>query len=568
MASVSGETDNELSDHQDKFHVREDVNTHVPVGVSAPSGLSAPSDGAGPSGVSVAFDSGDLKALKETCQYVTTIVSNLQQQMSTLNPGAQQCIKDLNTHLRSLVMEPPVGSGGLDGKPDVRAKAKLYKSTPPTYQSDSSSSESAVAQPVTEKRKSRHRSSHSSINQRVSSDNPGKGKHLMRDDFGGSRGRKSALALSPDQLLEVLSRMDSRTVPKPDKFDMVTGQSFTDFLVSFEEYCSNTFRGSSSLWVSELGRFLSGTIHDAYLAVRTPNDSFNSIKRKLTKWCSDTQEVTEKDTRRRFERAKMQPQDSFRLYAAQLEKAFTLAHPSRDVENSGSLRRKFMETVPRAFRKQLSTARSLSLTMHNRELTWSNILSLASRQDAEDEVTGTSCEGEESEVWFNSQPRSTSVSYLPYTVDSQPFNVVQSSLNLSAPAWHSGRLPSARNNFESRRSPQLVGSQEIVSESRTCYYCNRAGHVKADCRRFNGLCLVCGSPSHQISTCPQRRPFNYNANVTHDSPTLNRKVTFETDNFVVPSAQNNAEQGVELTESSGPALNYRAPRGRGTPRRS
>jgi hypothetical protein len=145
---------------------------------------------------------------------------------------------------------------------------------------------------------------------------------------------------------------------------------------------------------------------------------------------------------------------------------------------------------------------------------------------------------------------------------------VQSSLNPSPPAWQSGRLHSARNNFESRRSPQLVGSQEIVSESRTCYYCNRAGHVKADCRRFNGLCLVCGSPSHQISTCPQRRPFNSNAYVTHDSPTLNRKVTFETDNFAVPSAQNNAEQGVELPESSGAALNSRAPRGRGTPRRS
>jgi hypothetical protein len=549
MASLSEETDNELSDRRDEPRVKGGVDTHAVPRVLVPSGV------AGTAGSSVAFGSDDLKALRDTCQYVTTIVSNLQQQMSTLTPSAQQCVEDLNTHLRSLVMEPSVGSRGLDKKPAVRAKIKLDKLTPPKYQSDSSSSESALAQPSTERRKIRHsrsvRSSHSFTDQGVSSYNPGKGKHLLQEDFGGSREKKSSLVLSPDQLLEVLSRMDSRTVPRPDMFDMATGQSFPDFLFSFEEYCGNTFRGSSSLWVSELGRFLSGTIHDAYLAIRTPNDSFNSIKRKLTKWCSDAQEVTEKDTRRRFEKAKMQPQDSFRLYAAQLEKAFTLAHPSRDVENSGSLRRKFMETVPRAFRKQLSTARSFSLTMHNRELTWSNILSLASRQDAEDELTETSCRGEESEVWFNSQPR----------------NVMPSSQNPSTPAWHSPLLSSARNNSESQ-SPQRVGSQEVVFESRTCHYCNRTGHVKADCRRFNGLCLVCGSPSHQISTCPQRRSFNSNVNVSPASPTLKRKVTFQPNDFDVTSAQDNAEQGVELPESSGAALNSRAPRGRGTPRRS
>lgn len=47
--------------------------------------------------------------------------------------------------------------------------------------------------------------------------------------------------------ISALSNFDHRTVPKPDKYDSSSGQSFRSFLQYFEEYCSNTFRGSSSL---------------------------------------------------------------------------------------------------------------------------------------------------------------------------------------------------------------------------------------------------------------------------------------------------------------------------------
>lgn len=330
-------------------------------------------------------------------------------------------------------------------------------------------------------------------------------------------------------------------VPKPEVFESESGQSFDQFLRTFEEYCRHTFRGSSSLWIGELGRLLFGDMKGAFDALKVPGDGYESLKVKLMKWRQDTHEVHEESTKRRFTKAFMRSGESLRLYAARLEKAFRLAYPSRSVETSKTLRRKYLDSVPNHFSKQLQTARSINLTMNQREIAWSTILTLASQQDAGDEICQDTVEKPtvDNQVWLNYQQGDTRARRVGY--DGSPVTYYDSGqcptrstgqTRSRFEIWQSGvektpkrdHVPDATNNGHRRpnspvRQPTrdnyliessnprngFVPEDEISAEARTCYYCHKAGHVKSQCRRYLNQCLVCGSGSHGIAGCPQRR---------------------------------------------------------------
>ena len=74
-----------------------------------------------------------------------------------------------------------------------------------------------------------------------------------------------------------------------------------------------------------------------------------------------------------FTNARMESGESLRIFVTRLEKAFRIAYLSH--------LSKRVEFIPNYFHKQLDNARSLSLAMNNKELSWTNILSLASRFD-------------------------------------------------------------------------------------------------------------------------------------------------------------------------------------------
>lgn len=453
----------------------------------------------------------DFRALQDACLYVKTVVANFQSRADSLDSRARETVEELNNDLRRILFvgKDSQSMPSCDVFPGVKPKKKVIISDRVASSSGTDTGDGESCS--------------------VDSDTRDHAARLS--DVGSARrefaGMVSHAPMSLDELASVLSRLDNRSVIKPEKYDLTSGQLLGDFLSVFEEYCINNFKGSKTLWIAELGRFLTGTIYDAYLVLKTPGDSYSALKKKLLKWCRDSQDSIRRDTLKQFERARINPNEPVRLYAARLERAFTMAYPRKHVRSSTTLRKKFLDSVPKGFRKTISTAESVLAVQHVK-LTWDSLLTLASQYDAKRDNTDTASE-READVW---------VSTVPLAHQSVPRTY--SSNRASTVVQDTARQTSL--------SPKRSSKRDSTFSSRTCFHCQKKGHVKAECRRFNGLCLVCGSREHRIAACPMRR--------TVDTAALTNQ------------SESNGKPKVTFNESAELPLNLRSPSRKGTLRRS
>lgn len=515
----------------------------------------------------------DLQTVHETCEYVKNVVDNFNARIDSLGPEAFKKIQDLNSHLAKLlitdkVLKPEkVTAVKRERKSTVPELPKLESSRIDAKLKGASLSERLGIATDTSaddddgelvaKHKKTGAFSKYLKNTRTKPKKPSRisfGNSFgyftdtapeESDNIGGVDGgsedagsdkeeiifstedkvKKSNSKLlgsskiaghpvSTASLMQVLQRLDNRVIPKPEKFDVDSGQSFEQFFITFESYASETFRGDSSLWVGELGRFLVGEIHSAYNALRVSGDSYSVLRKKLLRWNTDCKEVRDKILKSRFSKARKLPDESFRLYAARLEKAFRLAYPMRGIEKSKALRQKYFDTVPRSFQRQLKTARSIALTMGSSDMTWSNILALASRQDAEEELSAGSGESKEKPMNWSaavglSKSRESKTGQSEYqdgewTACCHSASLTGSGMSKPHPT-PAGNSHSYYPTHESSYLNEPAPSYQIQNEQRTCSYCHCVGHLRGDCRRFLNLCLLCGSPDHRISGCTRRR---------------------------------------------------------------
>ena len=173
--------------------------------------------------------------------------------------------------------------------------------------------------------------------------------------------------------------------------------------------------------------------------------------------------------------------------------------------------------------------------MSQKELTWSNILSLASRYDVQEGQFHSKVDNDTS-VWFTEG------------LSNYNKSVMESQRSRSFMPSHNRSKPCAAKPFYTQRS-QSVDRRDLCRPSHSsnaprsksvargrnniiCFYCKKVGHVKAECRRFLKLCLVCGSSQHQISTCPERHTHN-----TRQSHRSNMPESFDCDRKQVPLNQ-------------------------------
>ena len=312
-------------------------------------------------------------------------------------------------------------------------------------------------------------------------------------------------------LLQALQRLDNRTVPCPEPFDMMSGQSIDDFFTEFETYCTHTFRSHRNTWTIELGKFLTGELKDAFKALKGPNDRYDHIKDKIYQWYLNSREYTDSHTKAAFNDAHFEHHESLRLYSARLERLFKLARPKRDVNTSKLLQDKFMETVPNTIRTQLESAIGFSKMMTGAPLTWPRIVTFVSHLDLSSNKLASSLDTG-CDIVYSARP----VSVRPTL--SQPKSQVR-----DASTQCTVQLP--RQPYQSFDNPQRDSQIRDVNaiQDVLCTFCKRVGHSNEFCRRRLGLCLLCGDKQHKVAQCPKRATSSVMINAASRSTSSLRK---------------------------------------------
>ena len=396
-------------------------------------------------------DVDEEKDLLNTCQLIVKLVKSCNYRMPTFNGRCKQIVKDMNRHVMEILESHKNRFSSDEDSSDLSDKESRNSKV---FQQVKGSRSPRVQQPVS------HNGSNNSI-------------------------------VTVDQLTDIFSKFDRRTVPKPEPYNMCEGHDFEDFLALFEEFCTNSYCGSSRLWISELGRLLEGDMSVAFQALRSPSDNYEGIKMKLLQWHLENRDTYNRNRRTKFDEAMRCSGESIRLYAARLEKLFKLAYPRKTVDTSKTLREKFFKTVPSALQQQISTMRNVGISMHRSDITWATILVLATAFDSEHRVA---------------QPSEMTPVFVGAVASCHSVTDAMTQCNVVGEVFESNeqQMRQSRSSVRQSQSQQRNSRSNSSSRNIICFFCKKRGHVKEDCRRLKGLCLACGSPDHKIGQCPVR----------------------------------------------------------------
>lgn len=242
---------------------------------------------------------------------------------------------------------------------------------------------------------------------------------------------------------------------------------------------------------------MAGELKSAFQALRTHNDKYKTMKKKLLNWYEDSKEYCTQTNKAAFNHAKKHSDESLRLYAARLERLFKLAHPKRNSENSKVLRDKFLDSIPSRYRKQLQSIMGFSKTMAGETLSWKKVVTFVSHIDTQIDTDRNTEEDEQVLLYAAQEIPSQTSAIKPNTRMNKCDAISQCSLPMEK---YADRSQWYKNNG----GPTRYWSPQASPEDKFCSFCGRVGHDFGKCRRRLGLCLVCGSGDHRVVDCPDR----------------------------------------------------------------
>lgn len=293
---------------------------------------------------------------------------------------------------------------------------------------------------------------------------------------------------------ELLKCLDNRTAPKPEPYDPQSGRHLREFLEEFESYCASAYKGSSSNWIGELAKFLKGEALQAYKAYRALPDTYEDLKKKLLRWHKRGDQKRKDSHKKLFAKAAREPGEPVRLFAPRLCNLFQLAYPKKRVQTSTTLRDKFLNSIPRTYKKQIQNAQNITHMTGRSKLKWSQIESLVTNIDEELTTEVPTDVPLAAETYRSSVPTRNHTD--PGRVATRTYTN-QNRRRGSTPSPTSGSLQHEHSPPGGRSHPP-ISSQPPPR----CSWCNYIGHVRQTCRRYNNLCLACGSRKHSVGSCP------------------------------------------------------------------
>ena len=271
-----------------------------------------------------------------------------------------------------------------------------------------------------------------------------------------------------------------RRIVKPQPFEMDGRQHLKSFLDTYEYYFEREYAGTSQECTQELRKYLKGELRDIYDILGGREVSYPDMRYELLRWYKEEKVGGKQYWRNQLKDAKPKSGESLQLYGLRLKDIASRAYSTDKVECARQLRNAFLETVPEDFADEVNQVEQYQRIVTRQtgskieRLSWISIMELAREYDRKHKQVGreTTATATDKLVYFNR----TSAEDLP----EQPGNTYS-------------------------RETNTKGHSRVFSKSKStvpvCYYCGKKGHIEINCRKKQGLCLICGG-SHKLEDCP------------------------------------------------------------------
>ena len=304
----------------------------------------------------------------------------------------------------------------------------------------------------------------------------------------------------------LVQRLDTRAVPKLERYSEESGISLTCYLKRFEEYYRDSYKGGEYLMVGELEQQLTGRALEGLRSVKQVGDTYERTKKRLLGWYEEEKGARKQRSRRSFQNMQLKPGESIFSYSNRLQAQFRIAYPNKNSENSSSLIDKFRQTVPKSFRSIVNN-QILSLKLKNKKMGYSRLQKCARIYDLDHDHTEEEKVEREREVVINlgtnlATERSQQHRSFNKTNPSPP--AVRANWG-NPPRGYNNQPYRFRNNlpYQPRQplSESFIPNNSALDLSRTCMFCKRFGHAAEHCRTRLGLCYNCGKKGHIVRDC-------------------------------------------------------------------
>lgn len=164
------------------------------------------------------------------------------------------------------------------------------------------------------------------------------------------RTRKNRPGDNIENLTRAMEKLDTRKTPSPGKFGMESEIELKVFLDRFEIYCNNNFKGDKQFWIYELEQHLLGKFLTAFRVMKTCDDDYDDIKKKLLGYYKGIKSERKAKHRKIFRDIKFNRGEAVYFFSARLEKQYRLAYPSHNIKESKTLQEKFAVSLPKSIR--------------------------------------------------------------------------------------------------------------------------------------------------------------------------------------------------------------------------
>ena len=421
--------------------------------------------------------------IHDSLEHMTKVFSNLQLRENALPTGSKLELKQFKEAWRNffnseIIIEDNINnvdqhSTNVAGTQQSQGAVPKRKSPPPVMR-------------VSESRNSESINDSSSSNSCSSADSSLASSDLVLRKPGTSRRARNGNNPEHGKVHRFLSQFDTRQVPSFGEFEEDSGEKLTAYLRKFESYCENNFKGDRDTWIPELQKRLTGNCLQAFRSLRNNNDSYDVAKEKLCNWYSDLKDIRKEKYKQEFRKAKCPKEESMFLFSSRLSSLFRLAYPSRRIDNSRTLREKYVNAVPSDFRKILES-RIMSQAVRGKTMSWTKIQSYARLYDLERQ-RGNNRDNAD-------QPDQHTMNYAG--------SLKKTDASTQCERQQKQSLIFPRDDAASPRKPWYRElKRDPVRSDAECFHCGRLGHMAKDCRLRNGQCFRCGSPEHFMSRCP------------------------------------------------------------------